>query len=135
MHVETLSMTKVGAPGIRAWAIRVLILTVLTRGLIPVGFMPGALGLEVCPGGMDPAMARMVHAHHHQQGGAPTPSNDHGGDCVFALSAGGVAPACVPGSMAVAKAVAELLHLPASFVASVPTIVRAQSPRAPPTLS
>ena len=117
------------------------------RALIPPGFMPTAtehgFALEFCPdaaalppgAGLSPA-----HAHHHHGHGGGERLGDHASPshhapCLFAASAllGPVATSePAPGAVAPERGVDALgrvgqLHLP--------SIVRAQSPRAPPQLS
>ena len=124
----------------RRWALLALP-ALLLRALIPVGFMPVAtaagVGLELCPdAGPLPAgasAAAHIHAHHHHHPGGPPPSSAaHHAPCLFAASAAlasapdGVAVAALPAPV---RAPGEAQLGARGFVAS---IVRAQSPRAPP---
>ncbi len=119
---------------IRNWVACALLAGLLGRALIPVGFMPGASGLEFCDGGM-PSMAASIHHHHYAEGQhAPSHSTGHGEGCVFAGSAVGLAPPCVPSAAGSVQA-ATAYPVPSSSLASSPTILRAQSPRGPPALS
>ncbi|MCX7056895.1 MAG: hypothetical protein NTZ79_06795 [Proteobacteria bacterium] len=120
----------------RNWVAYALLAGLLVRALIPVGFMPGASGLEFCQGGMPSMAASMpAHHHHHAEGQqAPSHSTGHGEGCVFAGSAAGLAPPCVP-STAVPVQVATAYPVPSTSIDSSPTILRAQSPRGPPALS
>jgi len=125
----------------RLWIAGLLLPAILYRALIPAGFMPaigsdGALRLQFCPGA-DRAAAdtRPVHAHHH--GGA---SGDSGGAghgqllCPFAATAG---PAPLPAMTALVVASVDSQPVVSRPVSrdTVPTIIRTQSPRAPPALS
>jgi hypothetical protein len=117
----------------------------MLRALIPAGFMPvaGAEGLTIglCPdAGLPPGFVLPAdphsHHHHHQHspGGGDPSSATHHAPCVFAASAT-LAPA--PGATVLLEPravrgdarVHELKARP-----FVPSILRAQSPRAPPRL-
>lgn len=122
----------------RGWVAYALLAGLLVRALIPVGFMPGPSGLEFCQGGM-PSMSAMAsmpaHHHHHVEGQqAPSHSTGHGEGCVFAGSAAGLAPPCLPNT-AVPVQVATAYPVPSTSITSSPTILRAQTPRGPPALS
>jgi hypothetical protein len=124
----------------RRWALLALP-ALLLRALIPVGFMPVAtadgLSIEFCPdAGPLPAAAGAAadpHAHHHHHQGGPDPSSaSHHAPCPFAASATlAAAPegACVPAAHALERAPGDADLRARAFV---PSIVRAQSPRAPP---
>jgi len=125
----------------RRWALLALP-ALLLRALIPVGFMPVAtadgLSIEFCPdAGPLPAAASAAadphaHHHHHHQGGPDPSSASHHAPCPFAASATlAAAPdaACVAAPPALARAPGDA---DVSARAFVPSIVRAQSPRAPP---
>jgi hypothetical protein len=124
----------------RRWALLALP-ALLLRALIPVGFMPVAtadgLSIEFCPdAGPLPAAASGAadpHAHHHHHQGGPDPSSaSHHAPCPFAASA------TLAAAPEAASAAAPHAHLRAPGDADlrarafVPSIVRAQSPRAPP---
>jgi hypothetical protein len=114
-----------------------LLQAILFRALIPVGFMPapgadGGLSVIFCAavgGAHGPA-----HAHHHGHDGATEEGHGSGHaqySCPFAASAG-LAP--LPDFSVPAPAQADLFA-PAGVIGTrqfVPTILRAQSPRAPP---
>lgn len=119
----------------RALAILVIPLLLL-RSMVPQGFMPvaaadGLIGL--CPdAGPLPAGLLSVHLHHHH-GGQPGNTRHHFTTCVFAASA----------TLAGTPTLSTLLLTPSVDIAStplilasvhLPTIVRAQSSRAPPLL-
>jgi hypothetical protein len=125
----------------RRWALLALP-ALLLRALIPVGFMPVAtadgLSIEFCPdAGPLPAAASAAadphaHHHHHTEGGADPSSASHHAPCPFAASATlAAAPeaASVPAAHALERASGDA---EVSARAFVPSIVRAQSPRAPP---
>lgn len=113
------------------------------RALIPPGFMPVAaehgFALEFCPGAaaLPPGAALLsAHAHHHHEHGGGHPgehsSPAHHAPCVFAASA-----LLGPLSSGVAAVAADTpehaVERPDSGARlHVPSIVRAQSPRAPP---
>jgi hypothetical protein len=125
----------------RRWALLALP-ALLLRALIPVGFMPLAtaqgLSIEFCPdAGPLPVAASAAadphaHHHHHHAGGADPSSASHHAPCLFAASA---TLASAPDAAAVAAPHA-FERTPGDADpgarAFVPSIVRAQSPRAPP---
>ena len=109
-----------------------LLLPLVLRSLIPFGFMPiadaGRLSIGLCPGeGPMPAgmtLARSQHLHHHP--------GSHQPPCLFAASA---TPALASACPAPAGPLADGARCAApDSVCSVnlPSIRRAQSPRAPP---
>ena len=117
----------------------------LLRALIPAGFMPvaGAGGphLGFCPGaGELPPGAAALAAHgsergqtHHGADGRGSPVTPHHPACVF--SAGATTAFAVPPTDALpAPALASLTERIAAPV-FLPAILRAQSPRGPPTVS
>jgi hypothetical protein len=123
----------------------IVLSAVVLRALIPAGFMPGAGGLEFCSGGLMASMPSMSgmpgmpgmsghHHHHHDGAGVPAKTSGHGEGCVFAGSAAGLAPPCVP-VVSVAALPDAIYPVPASVVGSTPSILRAQSPRGPPAFS
>jgi hypothetical protein len=105
------------------------------RALIPFGFMPvaGSHGpaMQLCPGAA--AMAGMVHGDpQHPSGTAP--AGAHNALCAFAASA---APAIAPATAAILTRSSRLSfggQAPADSL-QLPSIVRAQSARAPPSLA
>ncbi|MGH8863106.1 MAG: DUF2946 family protein [Burkholderiales bacterium] len=112
---------------------------ILFRGLIPAGFMPaidadGSLRLQFCPAA-DQAAADTdpMQGHHHD--GATSGSGHAGHDrplCQFAASA---TPAPLPTiSLMTAVEPHDDLLAGINYVSrdTIPTIIRAQSPRAPP---
>ena len=137
----------------------VLLPALLYRALIPAGFMPvvdgsGRLTLEICPGEISTPLdlaATVAHAHlghhrsaeamessaAHQHGPAGTSDSssttEHPVPCPYALSA---TPGPTPTLAAMAAVAPDALHLRLDDAALVfsPTVLRAQSPRAPPTL-
>ena len=118
-----------------------LLPAILFRALIPAGFMPaiasdGAFGLQFCPGTDQAAMdTRSAHFHHH--GGASGDSGDTMGHgqllCPFAATVG---PAPLPALTALVIAPDYNQPVPSRPVSrdTIPTIIRTQSPRAPPAL-
>ena len=124
----------------------------LLRGLIPAGFMPiadaGGLSIGFCPGAgpLPPAIsAEVSHAahgghashaahSHHAGGGSPDPGTAHHAPCLFST---GVTAAFASAPAAATLAVPTLaapVERPATAVFP-PTVLRAQSPRAPPILA
>jgi hypothetical protein len=125
---------------------RLLLPALLLRALIPFGFMPvvagGGLTIGFCPGESAPLAALTAHHSHSGQSGhqhAPHAGGDggipgtaaHHAPCLFAASA---TPAFTPAILAVAVCGAGLAlrHASASDTLFLPTILRAQSSRAPP---
>jgi hypothetical protein len=109
----------------------------LLRALIPVGFMPVAtadgLSIEFCPdAGPLPAADPHAHHHHHHQGGPDPSSATHHAPCLFAASA---TLAAVPATVTLVAPPALAGHsalLAPAARSFVPSILRAQIPRAPP---
>ena len=103
----------------------------LLRSLIPFGFMPvagsGGPAMQLCPGGA------AVGAHHDHGGGAAPDGTAHA-VCVFAASAAPavapIAPPMPPQAAGVCCAKHQRVSSP-----SLPSILRAQSARAPPVLA
>ena len=129
----------------RQWLAWLLLPALLLRALIPAGFMPvaGAGGphLGFCPGaGELPPGATAPAAHgserghtHHGGDGRGIPVTPHHPACVF--SAGATTAFAVPPTDALpAPALASLTERIAAPV-FLPAILRAQSPRGPPTVS
>ncbi len=125
----------------RLWIAGLLLPAILYRALIPAGFMlaadsDGTLGLQFCPGTDLPAAdTRPAHAHHHDGASGDSGRAGHGQLlCPFAAAAG---PAPLP--TLTALVIAPDHNQPViSRTASrdtIPTIIRTQSPRAPPALS
>ena len=134
----------------------------LLRALVPLGFMPvvesGGLTIGFCPGeaALPPSLAAAVNAqthhgqdaaaagapsapensrHEHKHGGTEDSSNaTHHAPCLFAASA---TPAPTPTIIALAVTTRDVAHFGRgdSVVLVLPTILRAQSPRGPPTFS
>lgn len=115
----------------RALLAALLLPALLLRALIPSGFMPASTGLEFCDGGFHVGAA--LHGHHRGMPGSPTGAA-HGDGCVFAGSAAGLAPAPASAADAVLAPAAASLALPESAERVFFPILRAQSPRGPPSL-
>jgi hypothetical protein len=113
----------------RTWLAAVLPALVL-RALIPFGFMPvasdGGLAMELCPG-----TAAMASGGHHHHGGAAGDSAH--ALCVFTA---GAAPALVPVVLDSPLTGCCAATVPAARGSALrlPSIQRAQSARAPPSL-
>ena len=122
------------------WVVLALAIGFFTRALIPVGFMPGTGGLMFCPGGMSTPMAGSAGHHHHhhpgtgQQGSAPA-SAGHGEGCVFAGSAAGLAPPASLEPPLIAFTPTATRAAVDGAPRAIPTILRTQVPRGPPSLS
>jgi len=122
----------------RSWLSGLPLAAVLFRALIPVGFMPavaadGSLGMIFCPIAVSTGPGA-AHEHHpgHDGGSAGSAGTGHQQlACPFAASVG-LAP--LPDLVEPAAGPAEFLALThgVSERQFVPTILRAQSPRAPP---
>ncbi len=122
--------------------ILILVLPLLAlRLLIPAGFMPvadaGGLAIGLCPGVTVPAAGTPAHDMHHMHHGAGhgggQPAGEHHAPCLFAASS---APAFAPAALAgqLVLPARTLRTLPAQArTATISSIERAQSPRAPPS--
>ena len=130
----------------RQWLAWLLLPALLLRALIPTGFMPVAgaggphLGFcpgagELPPGAVAPAThgSQGSHAHHGGGDGRGIPVTPHHPACIFSVGAATafVAP---PTYALPAPALAALTERIAAPV-FLPAILRAQSPRGPPTVS
>jgi hypothetical protein len=104
----------------------------LLRALIPFGFMPvagsGGPTMQLCPGA---GVAGVVH-HHHGGGGAADGSAH--AVCAFAASA---APAVAANALPMPLQAADVSCARPQCVKSppLPSILRTQSARAPPSLA
>jgi hypothetical protein len=134
----------------RQWLISALLLALVTRALIPAGFMPATdrpLSFQICPDGFPAqllASSQDPHAHHHGAGhgaGAEEPASTHhqhsaaGNEhCVFAAAAAAGPLAFAP-TFAAEAAIA--LPLPATVHPSRTESLRFRipQPRGPPALS
>jgi len=125
----------------RRWLALLAVPALVLRALLPVGFMPVAASdgwIGFCPdaGALPAAVAGHHHHHEHANGGGgggqQDPSPAHHAPCLFAAGAlPPVAPSVfVPGTASAARALRPATAAVAS--GSIPTIQRAQSPRAPP---
>jgi hypothetical protein len=121
----------------RSRALLAVILPALVlRAIIPVGFMPvaasGGPAMQLCPGAA--AMAGTLAGHHHHPGGDAPGGTAHNTLCVFAASA---APAMAPVAAAIPLRAADVSCAEQSSANSVslPSILRTQSARAPPSLA
>jgi hypothetical protein len=135
-------MRRAGGPSLnplraRSRALLLVVLPALVlRALIPFGFMPvaarGGPAMQLCPGAAAMAGALPGH-HHHPPGGAPG-SAAHNTLCVFAASA---APAVAPVAAAIPLRAANVTCAEQSSANSLrlPSILRTQSARAPPSLA
>jgi hypothetical protein len=119
-----------------------LLPALLYRAAIPAGFMPmvdeqGQFALVFCPGEVEVRDVNNVHAaHHHSHHDDSTRSGDRSKQhvpCPFALSSG---PSPLPEVLVVPSSPANPAQVAAEIPSNVfsPTIVRAQSARAPPAL-
>ena len=123
------------------WLAAIVLPALVLRGLIPVGFMPGHSGLELCWGGITSSGVTLdghpgpFHGDHRDGSGKPSQPSEHGAVCTFAASAAGLAPPSAHASVAPMWVSSELPGLRASAVLFTPTVLRAQSPRGPPSRS
>jgi hypothetical protein len=140
----------------RQWLISALLLALVTRALIPAGFMPATdrpLSFQICPEGFPAqllASSQDPHAHHHHGAGAEQPASAQSGaasagthhqhsaagneHCVFAAAAAAGPLAFAP-TFAAEAAIA--LPLPATVLPSRTESLRFRlpQPRGPPALS
>jgi hypothetical protein len=132
----------------RRWVIGVLLMTLVVRALIPVGFMPSAehpFTVQICPDGFPPQLLGPEHGSHHYHGAGQHTSRDalggtHQHDpsrfehCAFALAAGmGPAPHAITGVAPLEPSTAPLLSQPSSHLEV--RRFRIPQPRAPPCLA
>jgi hypothetical protein len=131
------------------WVIGILLMALVVRALIPVGFMPSSerpFTVQICPDGFPPQLLGPEHgSHHHHGAGYEHNSRDsHGGThqhdpslaehCAFAMAAGmGPAPHGIAGVPPIEPSMAPLLSLPRPL-SEVPRF-RIPQPRAPPSLA
>jgi hypothetical protein len=139
------------------WLISVLLVAVVTRALIPAGFMPGPdFTFQICPDGFPAQLLHSAgaaahasmhdeHAAHHVHAAAAQAESQHSGHgshdhvaraehCVFAAAAGaGPAPHAILLLTAVETGAVQHLY----FCPAPPTLARyrVQQPRGPPQLS
>lgn len=124
----------------RQWVISFLLVALVARSLVPVGYMPSAgnaFHLEICPEGLPPEILAIVqpsHHHHHHDGSPGAPHehdpyrNEH---CAFAAASGmGPAPHGCEGLAQVSESRAP----PVAVAVSLPENrrFRIAQPRAPP---
>jgi hypothetical protein len=133
------------------WLISILLVAVVTRALIPAGFMPSRerpFTFEICPDGFP---AQLLHDsdphadhHHHAHGASGPAESQHGGSgshdhaaraehCVFAAAAAtGPAPQAALLLVPIESAVVHHLYR----APSAPALARyhIQQPRGPPAL-
>ena len=130
----------------RRWGLALAFAALLLRALIPTGFMPGSGGLVLCPGtthmlGMDisgmamPGMDMGGDAQQVPDDGRAPASAGHYDTCVFAASVAGIAPPGVHAPLLVASALPVRFPPAAALIHATPSILRAQSARAPPRYS
>lgn len=119
----------------RHWVLLVVPALAL-RALIPVGFMPVAaadgLSIELCPDAGAAPFERAAHdplAHHHHQHGP-------GGHapCLYAASATLASAPAEAAGLAQRAPESHAVEAAPSARTFVPSILRTQSPRAPPLL-
>jgi hypothetical protein len=139
------------------WLISVLLVAIVTRALIPAGFMPAAnFTYQICPDGFPAQLLQSVgeaahgslhdaHAAHHAHAAAAHAESQHSGHgshehvaraehCVFAAAAGaGPAPHAAVLLTAVETGAVQHIY----FSPAPPTLARyrVQQPRGPPQLS
>ncbi|MGH8210436.1 MAG: DUF2946 family protein [Steroidobacteraceae bacterium] len=124
-----------------SWLAAIILASLILRALIPVGFMPGHSGLELCPGGgtmagmQDHTRSHPSNTNRHAAPDQPPHSTEHSGGCVFAASAAGLAPPSVPPSVVFKVVTSERPSILATAGFFIPTLLRSQSPRGPPKFS
>jgi hypothetical protein len=112
-----------------------MLVIVLGRGLIPAGLMlgedaAGALTLTLCPGATHAAAAGGAAGNHH------APKADAArwdSPCLFAVSAIAAPPPQAFWADSLFVRLVGVVALPDIPSSAIPSILRAQSPRAPPT--
>lgn len=119
------------------WLISVLLVALVTRALIPAGFMPaGDFTYQICPDGFPAQLLHDEHAaHHHHDGGSP--SHEHAAraeHCVFAAAAG-TGPTPQTALLLTAVETNAVAHIYFSPAPPPLTRYRVQQPRGPPRLS
>jgi hypothetical protein len=132
----------------RRWVISILLMTLVVRALIPVGFMPSAehpFTVQICPDGFPPQLLGPERGSRHHHGAGQNTSRDmlggthqhdpsHSEHCAFASAAGmGPAPYAITGVAPLEPSTAPLLSLPSSHFEV--RRFRIPQPRAPPCLA
>ena len=136
----------------RPWFAALLLITLVARGLMPTGFMPGAGGIMLCPGyapvlnaadappamddmagmpmdGMD--MAHMDVAGHGRQGGQ-SPLHEATCACPYAGAASGIGLLHEPLAIQAAQTTSAAVVFPPERVIPRARIAPTRLPRGPP---
>jgi hypothetical protein len=122
----------------RPWLSALLLVAFSCRALVPVGYMPGAGGLILCPG-YAPVAAQsgqqhslMGHDHAHSHNHAHSHSNDGNGYCPFGGVTSPLLSAHVLPMLAPAAPLATVISYPPQQALPRGTIVPTRLPRGPP---
>lgn len=130
----------------RAWLLGLVLPVLLLRALIPAGFMPaadaGGLSIVLCPGeaALPPGISGAAHASHahghvHHAGGAPAaPTTTHHELCLFAVAGAAPLAPVLPTLVLEIPGFIPVPELAGGEIFS-PSILRTQTPRAPPSLA
>ena len=137
----------------RTWFAVLLLVALVSRALVPMGFMPGHGGLMLCPAYAsvpavsagpsasatpDAAMSDMdMGGNGHPAGGRPHPPNDESNAvCPFAYSASSMVPlpAVPAAALPVLQPTTGTLYVPEKTVPRG-TIMPTRLPRGPPFLT
>ena len=136
----------------RPWFAALLLITLVARGLMPTGFMPGPGGVMLCPGyapvlsaadnragmdemagmpmdGMDMAHMDSAGQGHH---GRQSPLHEGMCACPYAGAAAGVGLVNAPFAMLASQLVSTALFFPPEKLIPRGTIVPTRLPRGPP---
>jgi hypothetical protein len=133
----------------RPWLTVLLLVALVSRALVPQGFMPGHGGLILCAGyapvlnaeppdravsGRDMAgMDMNVHDHGHGSGGVPHSHDDAGtGTCPFAAAASVMAPVHAVPALLIWQVTSTITSFPPEKPLPRGTIVPTRLPRGPP---
>jgi hypothetical protein len=142
----------------RPWFAAMLLAALLTRALVPVGFMPDQGGFILCPS-YAPVLARSViadsshdmagmamdgsattasatpgHAGHAGHSGS-SPEHSHSGICRYSGSGAGLALTQALGNPLLAHVTSTKLQFPPEQTLPRGTIVPTRLPRGPPPLA
>ncbi len=129
--------TARACPG-RFWIAALLLPAILSRALIPAGFMPvvGAEGqsrMQFCPGmGLAATAGSLPGQHRAGKEGDPAKTGHERQTCQFASSAGPAALGFPGAAAAAGQAGVPPAGTDDTLLLAIPTVIRTQSARAPP---
>jgi hypothetical protein len=105
------------------WWVALALPAFLLRGLIPIGFMPGTAGLQVCHG--DHGTGHLSPASQHG-------TSEHGKSCVFAIAGSGLASPPAQVALVTVLHAAVRVDLRTAAERPISRFIRTQLPRGPP---